>query len=109
MINHFKNNPIVSKYIFHCPNGGFRAKREAQKLKAMGVRSGVSDLFLAYPNAFYHGLWLELKSERGKLSDNQNRWLLLMKGVGYACFYSHKLSDSIDIINNYIGDSNGKK
>ena len=70
----------------------------------MGVRPGVSDLFLAYPNAFYHGLWLELKSEKGKLSDSQSNWLLLMKGVGYATYISYRIDDSIEIINNYIGD-----
>ena len=43
----------------------------------MGVKAGVSDLFLAYPNPNFHGLWIELKSEKGKKSPEQKHWLFL--------------------------------
>jgi hypothetical protein len=63
-----KTQPILDEYLIHIPNGGYRHPLEALKLKKMGVKAGVSDLFLAYPNPNYHGLWIELKSEKGKIS-----------------------------------------
>lgn len=36
--------------IWHIPNGGYRAAREAKKLKDMGVRPGVADLACILPN-----------------------------------------------------------
>ena len=52
--------------IHHSPNGGKRNAREAAKFKRMGTRSGFPDLFLAYPNKQYAGLFIELKAEGGK-------------------------------------------
>ncbi len=39
-------------FCFHCPNGGGRSKAEAGILKAMGVLSGVPDLFVFGPPLF---------------------------------------------------------
>lgn len=104
LVTHFKGHPIVGAHLFHVPNGGYRAKREASKLKAMGVRAGVSDLFLAYPSNGYHGLWLELKSRLGGLSEKQSNWLALMRGVGYCAKVSNSLELSIFIIQDYLGE-----
>lgn len=68
LIHWAKTQPILSDYLIHIPNGGYHHPREAKKLKKMGVKAGVSDLLLAYPNDYYHGLWIELKSPKGKLS-----------------------------------------
>jgi hypothetical protein len=97
-----KTQPILSEYLIHIPNGGYRHLKEAIKLKKMGVKAGVSDLFLAYPNAHYHGLWIELKSEKGKLSPEQKHWLVLMEKVGYASAVSYSIEDTYDILQNYF-------
>lgn len=72
---------------FHCPNGGSRDKREAAKLKAMGVRPGVADIIL---------FWLggkgaiELKCGKNKQQDTQkffqSQWV--HSGGQYAVCYS---------------------
>ncbi len=97
-----KTQPILSEYLIHIPNGGYRYPKEAIKLKKMGVKAGVSDLFLAYPNAHYHGLWIELKSEKGKLSPEQKAWLILMETVGYAVAVSYSLENTYDILQSYF-------
>ena len=45
------------KLIFAIPNGGYRNKGEARKLKATGTKSGVPDLFLAVPRNNKSGLF----------------------------------------------------
>jgi len=67
--------PKLSKLLFHIPNGGKRNIREAARLKKQGVRSGVSDLILLIPKGIFHSLCIEMKSESGKLTDNQKEWL----------------------------------
>lgn len=69
---------------FAIPNGGGRSKREAGRLKAEGVRAGVSDIFCALPSAGQHGLWIEMKSLTGCASREQAEWLSVGARLGYA-------------------------
>lgn len=54
---------------FAVPNGGKRHVITAVKLKAEGVRPGVPDLCFILPGGRFAGL--ELKSEKGILSEHQ--------------------------------------
>nr|DAW56637.1 MAG TPA: Nuclease [Bacteriophage sp.] len=70
--------------LFHIPNGGSRHPVEAANLKRQGVMAGVPDLFLPVPRADYHGLFIELKTGRGRLSEKQEAWLTALSQQGYA-------------------------
>lgn len=98
------NLPILDEYLFHIPNGGYRNLREAKKLKLMGVKKGVSDLFLAYPNLIYHGMWQELKTEKGKLSEEQEEWIFRMRQVGFACEVVRSVNESINFFLSYLNN-----
>ena len=57
--------------LYHCPSGELRNPRTAAKLKAMGVKPHIPDLFLPVPTRHYfdtgdrwegyHGCYIELK------------------------------------------------
>ena len=51
--------------LHHVPNGGSRNKIEAARLRAQGVKSGVPDLCLPVARGGNHGLYIELKRQRG--------------------------------------------
>jgi hypothetical protein len=74
---------------FHIPNGGSRNKAEAGKLKAMGVKAGVPDIFLPVARGPYHGLFVELKRPAdltksvGTVSTKQEAWLRALQEQGY--------------------------
>jgi hypothetical protein len=56
--------------IFAIPNGGFRSRTTAARLKAEGVSRGVPDLFVPHYN-----LWIEMKRIKGgRLSSEQSDW-----------------------------------
>lgn len=79
------------KWLFHIPNGGSRHIAEASKLKAMGVKSGVPDIFLPVVGKFSSkGFWIELKKPiKGIVSKEQDEWLDFLSDQGYAtrvCF-----------------------
>lgn len=77
--------------LFAIPNGGYRTKATAGKLKAEGVKSGVPDLFLpvaSRPNKdgkAFHGMFLEMKIPGNKPTDNQREWLQKLANNGYYC------------------------
>lgn len=81
---------IVADFLIAIPNGGKRKLKEASRMKAQGVKAGVSDLFLALPANGACGLWIELKAPKtattkaGKPSQSQIDWLERMSQVGYA-------------------------
>ena len=102
---------------FHTPNGGRRNKREAAKLKRMGVKKGVSDWVVLNPNEKHHGLVIELKAAKrvrkelkrgieyqvvyGKIYDHQIEFLEQMEANGYFACIAWNLSEVRKIIENY--------
>lgn len=71
------------------PNGGARHKAVAGKLKAEGVKAGYPDILLDVARKPYHGLRIEMKAEKGRLSEAQKVWLANLRSRGYCaevCF-----------------------
>lgn len=90
------------KWLFHCPNGGSRNVVEATKLKRMGVKSGVSDLYLPYPKGSYIGLFIEMKYGNNKLQDSQKEFLKDMSENGHYVITCYKAEDAIETIKDYL-------
>ena len=92
--------------LFHIPNGGYRAPATAAKLKAQGVKAGVSDLFLPVARGGFHGLWIELKRRKGgKLSPAQQDWLTEMRFQHYRAELAHGAEEACDIIYAYLTET----
>lgn len=72
VVQHLRQRGVPGLIYWHSPNGGLRDKREAAKLKAMGVRPGVSDLILFHRGKLF---CLELKAKRGRASPEQLQFI----------------------------------
>lgn len=84
-------------WIFHVPNGGLRNRISAARLKAQGVKPGVPDFLLLEARGDYHGLAIELKrSDGGRLSDNQDMWLVKLQCAGYKTAVCHGALEAWD-------------
>ncbi|MDR1609159.1 MAG: VRR-NUC domain-containing protein [Deltaproteobacteria bacterium] len=93
--------------VFAIPNGGKRNLLVAAKLKLEGVKAGVPDIFVAEPCGAAHGLFIELKRERGgSVSDNQKRWRALLLERGYQVAICHGLKAAQEIISGYLDGAN---
>ncbi|MEC8055725.1 MAG: VRR-NUC domain-containing protein [Pseudomonadota bacterium] len=92
----------LSDYLFHIPNGGSRNIIEATKLKKMGVKAGVPDLQLIVPNGEVHGLWIELKSKKGKLQPSQRLMIQRLEAQGYLCKVCFGADEAINEIKKYL-------
>ena len=76
--------------IFAIPNGGFRSRATAARLKAEGVTRGVPDLFVPY-----YRLWIEMKRIKdGRLSTEQKDWIRYLKDAGYTCLVCYGADDA---------------
>ena len=98
--------------LLHIPNGGSRHKLEAVKLKRLGVRPGVPDLFLPVPRHGLSGLWIEMKREalrpktpkgRGGVSPDQAWWLKELWKRGYQASVAWGFEEAREIIERYLG------
>jgi hypothetical protein len=101
--------PAIDKYLFHIRNEGKRSYAEGIKAKRMGLKRGVSDLFLAYPREPYAGFWIELKRPKtkdhpaGVLNAYQRDFLLAMDEKGYKTGVFYSWTDAAKAIAEYCG------
>lgn len=88
--------------LHHIPNSGKRDAREAARFKRMGVKAGVPDICFPLPRGRYHGLYIEMKSPKGKVSENQKRWLERLSELGYAVRVCYSFDEAKDVVLNYV-------
>jgi hypothetical protein len=110
--------------MFAIPNGGLRSKATAGRLKAEGVKAGVSDVFLPLPMWYrkkqggvdvvdvYHGLYIEMKRKRAQNVRNtdpdfgatteERAFIKLMKSRSYAATVCHGWEEARDVLLSYL-------
>ncbi len=86
---------------FAIPNGGARHLMIAKKLKAEGVKAGVADLFIMLPNEFYHGLFIETKTDSGRQSDKQKEFQQKCFEYGYAYKIIRSVAELAEFLDSY--------
>ena len=91
------------KYLYAIPNGGKRHIATAARMKAEGARVGVSDLHLPVPRGTYYGLWIEMKSAKGRLSPEQKEWIEAMLALGHYACVCREWSEARDALVMYLG------
>lgn len=93
----------VGDLLFAVPNGGRRSKAAAGRLKAEGLKAGVWDLMMPLARGGHHGLWIEMKSSTGSLSDTQKKWGARMRLAGYRTEVCRSCDEAWSVIENYLG------
>jgi hypothetical protein len=99
---HYEQREFVSWFrktypdvrIFAIPNGGWRSRITAAKLKAEGASPGVPDLFIP---AWL--VWVEMKrSKGGMLSDKQKDWRQYLLSIGHTFILANGKEQAIEAI-----------
>jgi hypothetical protein len=109
--------PVLAR-LHAIPNGGYRDKITAGKLKAEGVKQGVPDVFLPLPcpsaisgNIRYCGLYIELKrpktgtQRKGTTSAEQDDWIAYLRQAGYAVSVVFDWREAARTIEHYIREA----
>ena len=89
--------------LYHVPNEGKRTGRQGQTLHDAGLKRGVPDLCLPVARGGYHGLYIEMKTEKGRPSDPQKWWIEHLKLQGYYATVCHGYSHAILTLEWYMG------
>lgn len=88
--------------LYHVPNGGKRGKLEACRLKAQGVRAGVPDLHLPIARGGYIGLWIEMKTATGRLSEDQRKIIAMLRDEGHRVEVCRSAADAVEVLEDYM-------
>lgn len=102
------------KLLHAIPNGGKRHIATAVRLKKEGVKKGVPDVFLPVPKCESNkvcvilktGLYIEMKSKKGKLSESQQDWIERLRMQGYRVEVCCSFEEARDVILDYLGVNN---
>jgi len=104
-------------FFFAIPNGGSRGDDEKTRairggaLKAEGVRSGVSDTFLAVKRGEYSGLFIEMKkpsekpvkaTSKGGVSDEQRSFGEFVKSQGFGFVVCYSWIEAVENLTAYL-------
>lgn len=90
-------------FLYAVPNGGFRHKAVAGKMKAQGVRAGVLDFNLDVARGPYHGLRIELKRRAGgTVSLAQKHWIAWLTSQGYLAVVCRGWEEARDRLVEYL-------
>lgn len=90
------------RYMFHIPNGGYRHKTTAVKMKAIGQKAGVPDIFLPVPRGVFHGLWIELKYGKNRTTEAQRDYLSFLEEQGYGIAVCYGVDEAVQAIEEYL-------
>jgi hypothetical protein len=69
------------------------------RLKAMGLRSGVSDMVLIFQD---HLVFVEVKDEKGKQSDAQRKFEEKVNELGFEYFLVKSVEDVQKVVDKFI-------
>ncbi len=97
-------HPKIAPYAMHIANERKSSPQYGALLKRMGVRAGVSDIFVAIasPCGNYHGLWIELKAGKNKPTTSQLQFIADMINQGYCAKVCYGAEESIKVIKEYL-------
>lgn len=93
------------QYLFHIPNESIGGQGWIVRNRQMGVKAGVPDLFYPVPIGGYHGLFIEMKAEKGRVSLAQKRWIDALRAFGYQVEVCNGWESAKNTLMEYIGQS----
>ena len=87
--------------LYHIPNEVKCTAAQGKFRKDIGVKSGVPDLCLPVARGGYHGLYIELKTEKGRATENQKTWIQRLTEQGYLAKVCYGFDEAIRCIISY--------
>ena len=97
-------------WMLHCSLNGLKRTKNAQgKAKSQGMLSGVPDLFLPVKNNYFVGLYIEMKSTKGRVSVEQSHYLKCAAENGYSVVVCYSAVDAINTIKAHLEQQNNQQ
>ena len=71
-------------------------------MRAEGLRPGVPDLCIPVARGRYHSLYIEMKADGGKPTEEQARWILRLRAEGMCAYVCYGAENAIALIDRYM-------
>ena len=88
--------------IFTCAPAVAKSARQGRENKLMGYRKGWPDLFFAVARGGYNGLFIELKTPRGKIQPEQEKMIVDLINAGYKAKICRSADEALEVIGGYL-------
>lgn len=106
----FRNHyPRFARLMFAIPNGAdlggdtpVKRAKNWQKLEAEGAVKGAADLLLAVPSGRLAGLFVEMKTPKGRQSEFQKRFEAEVVGIGYGYAMPRSREEFERVVKTYL-------
>lgn len=98
-------HPEFYRLAYHVPNGGHRHKATAGKMRAQGVKAGVSDIAVTLARGGWFGLYIEFKAappNDSAVSPEQNAFILRVEQQGYYATVCRGVEEALRVIEWYL-------
>ncbi len=102
---------LAENLLMAFPLQGARSALNGARMKAEGMRRGTPDMFLAVKEGFssdlwipspHAGLWIEMKSKEGRLTEEQCAMQAHLREMGFLCAVCRSTDDAIQTITRYL-------
>lgn len=90
------------KLLHSIPNGAAVSANNRKRLVSEGLLKGIPDMFLPVPRGTFHGFYIELKTEKGRLSTDQKVVIEMLKRQGFKVEIIKDFHDAVNQIENYL-------
>ena len=77
---------------------------QRQKAKDTGYQPGFPDLFIYESKSKYHGLAIEIKTEKGRPTKLQKQWIDNLNSKGYCARICRGWNEIIQTIDSYMNE-----
>lgn len=91
-----------AQFLFHIPNESVGGMGWVVRNRQMGMKKGVPDLMLPIPMKGYHGLFIELKTGTGRLTEEQRRWINALNQFGYLAVMCKGWVEAVQRLEEYM-------
>lgn len=95
-------HPKLSRLLIGFINGQHVGPRTGQRWKDLGVRAGTPDLLLAVPIKGKPGMWLEMKTQTGRVTPIQKKMHMELALHGWEVRIIRSLEEGICEITSYL-------
>jgi hypothetical protein len=94
---------VAPEVLFSATNGGVRlSMNQAKRMKAAGYLKGIPDLLFFESRQGFHGLAIELKAKRGKISPIQRQRLEEFDARGWRVAVCFGYEEALAVLRDYF-------
>jgi len=87
--------------MYAIPNAARRSPRQGAWMKAEGMKPGMPDVHLPVRCGDKAGLWIEMKADKNKPTENQKNRMTKLTKAGHVCVVCYSWQEAVAAIDRY--------